>query len=82
MKNNRQLILRPLILQQNDVLSINCESGFFLESEYLITNQEGRVMRKGIITSKIIELKLRLVGMNSGSYTFKMGEYQERFEII
>jgi hypothetical protein len=82
MIKNQHLILHPLILQQNDVLSINSATGSFIDTEYIITNLEGRVLRKGMIISKMIELKLRIVGMTSGLYIFKMGEYQERFEIV
>lgn len=82
MLNNRHLILYPFVLQQTDVLTISSVSGFFSDSEYVITNDEGRIFRKGKIINKIIELKLRLVGLKTGFYIFKMGEFQERFEVI
>ena len=82
MCENQHLILHPVILQQNEVLSINSVSGIFIDTEYTITNPEGRVLRKGVIISKMIELKLRIVGITSGKYVFKMGNFQECFEIV
>jgi hypothetical protein len=82
MASDRQLILFPMQLHQNDILTIQAVKGHFDESAYSITNEAGRIIRKGAVSSNLAEFKLRLVGLQAGVYRFVMGQQQEKFVVI
>ncbi|MEI2747190.1 MAG: hypothetical protein V9E88_00340 [Ferruginibacter sp.] len=79
MMSKRPLVISPMQLQQNDVLTVYSPDGNFRDNDYMITNEEGRVIRKGSISANLSEFKLRIVGLKAGVYRLVMGQYQEKF---
>ena len=79
MMSKRPLVISPIQLQQNDVLTVYSPDGNFRDHDYMITNEEGRVIRKGSVSANLSEFKLRIVGLKAGVYRLIMGQYQEKF---
>ena len=79
--NDRYLILSPLKVELNEILTVYAASGFFREIEYLIIDESGRTIRKGKIANNLSEFKLRIVGIRTGEYKLVMGKEQEKFVV-
>ena len=79
MMSKRPLVISPIQLQQNDVLTVYSPDGNFRDNDYMITNEEGRVIRKGSVSANLNEFKLRIVGLKAGVYRLVMGQHQEKF---
>jgi hypothetical protein len=81
MLSNRNVILFPSRVHDNETLTVQSVSGFFRETAYTITNEAGKIIRKGAIASNLNEFKLRIVGLQAGVYRFVMGSDQENFVV-
>ncbi len=82
MSHHPSLILSPMQVQENDILKVQTQEGKFQNNDYMITNDEGRVIRKGVIASNLSEFSLRIVGFRTGVYRFVMGQQQEKFVVL
>jgi len=82
MSNTTHLILHPMIVEQNHLLTVQKTDGSFKQQGYVIKTKTGHILRKGCITNSMNPLQLRMVGMKSGSYFFVMGDEQEEFQVI
>ncbi len=82
MGNGLELTITPTRVLQNATLTIRSESNHFPEPQYTISDESGRIIRKGSVNQHIGEFKLSMVGLSVGSYQFRMGLVQEKFIII
>ncbi len=82
MYSKRHLILSPMKVQENEILTVHSDTGSFQEKDYMITNEAGRIIRKGVIASNLTEFKLRIVGLQRGVYRLVMGQHQEKFIVF
>ena len=82
MKPVPQLILSPRQLETFDTLVVRSATSTFNEYHYIITDDGGKIMRKGTIHKAINEFKLCIVGFKSGQYHIHIGEAAERFTVL
>ena len=76
------MILSPRQVELNDILTIRSATEPFPEIHYMITDESGRLIRKGAITKGINEFKLCIVGFKTGVYRLSMGQTMEQFTVI
>jgi hypothetical protein len=77
-----QVILSPSQVELNEILTIRSANDPFNEKDYIITDESGRLMRKGAIANGISEFKLCIVGFKTGVYRFTMGQVIEKFTVM
>ncbi|MDB5201111.1 MAG: hypothetical protein JWQ27_520 [Ferruginibacter sp.] len=82
MRNQPQVIISPSELPVNSSLTVRSTDEPFADAGYMITDEVGRVVRKGAICRGISEFKLSMVGLATGAYRFTMGAVQEKFVIL
>lgn len=81
MKNiSGSIMLMPTRMEANQTLTVRTEDQFH-HPQYIITDTEGKLVRRGTIADGINEIKLCMVGVRSGSYVFQLGSTIERFVI-
>jgi hypothetical protein len=72
----------PAQVLKNTCLHVKTSSPGFTETEYRITDENGRVVRKGSVCERISEFTLSMVGIKTGVYRFIMGTAQEKFVVV
>ena len=82
MNSNQSMILSPRQVELNEILTVRSATEPFHEIHYMITDETGRLIRKGAITSGINEFKLCIVGFKTGVHCLSMGQIMERFTVI
>jgi hypothetical protein len=63
-------------------MTVRSESGTFSDHAYQITDENGRIIRKGSIGDRINEFRLSVVGLATGAYYFSMGREAKKFTIV
>jgi hypothetical protein len=74
------IMLMPTRMEANQTLTIKTEDQF-LHPQYIITDSNGKLIRRGTISEGATEIKLCMAGVRSGSYFFNLGPIAERFII-
>ena len=69
------------LVSENDFLTAIPNTGSFERDRYCIRNESGQIIRSGYLPKEMTELKLRLIGLRSGTYTLEIGTYSGRFVI-
>lgn len=82
MPKNQNLILHPILVHQDSLLTIQNTDGAFQNNNYIIKNENGSVVRKGNISNSFFGFQLRVVGFKTGFYQFIMGDQQENFQVV
>jgi hypothetical protein len=82
MQKNPELTVTPVQVPQNATLTVRSGTANFPQPHYTITDENGRVIRKGSVNERISEFKLSMVGLTTGVYRFTMGQVQEKFVVI
>jgi len=82
MNNNLKLLISPIQVPVNASLTIRTYDDYFPDNGYMITDELGRIIRKGAIAKGICEFSLSMVGLATGVYRITMGQVQERFTIL
>jgi len=82
MTSNGQVILSPRQVELNEILTVRTPSDPFDAHNYIITDESGRLMRKGAIMKGINEFKLCIVGFKSGVYRMTIGQTIEKFTVV
>ncbi len=82
MTNNASLSISPNQVPLNASLMVRSESDNFPANAYTITDEKGRVIRKGSVSERVTEFRLSMVGLATGVYRFTMGPVNERFTIV
>lgn len=72
----------PAQVLKDACLHVKISSPGFTEKEYRITDENGRVVRKGAVSERISEFSLSMVGIKTGVYRFIMGTAQEKFIVV
>lgn len=81
-KQTDQVFVSPAEVIKNTCLHVRTSSSHFPETEYRITDERGRVVRKGSVSKRISEFTLSMVGIDTGVYRFIMGAVQEKFVVV
>ncbi len=79
---NQLFTISPSQVHANTTLSIHSNSEVFPHTDYSITDEMGRIIRKGSIATGLNAFYLSMVGMATGAYRLSLGQVQERFTII
>ncbi|MEP7164452.1 MAG: hypothetical protein ABI741_07155 [Ferruginibacter sp.] len=82
MNSNQAVILSPNHVELNSILTIRSASAPFNGINYIITDETGRLIRKGAIANGIIEFKLCIVGFKTGVYRMTIGQVIENFTVV
>jgi hypothetical protein len=82
MNSNQQVILSPYQVELNSILTVRSANDPFNEMDYIITDESGRLIRKGAIAKGIIEFKLCIVGFKTGVYRLTIGHAIEKFTVM
>jgi hypothetical protein len=82
MPKHQNLILKPTMVHQDSLLTIQNAEGAFENNNYIIKNENGSVIRKGNISNSFFGFQLRVVGFKIGYYQFIMGDQQENFQVV
>lgn len=72
----------PQEVIKNTKLFISSTTTAFEHREYLITDERGKVVRKGAVNPLINEFSLSMAGIATGVYHFCMGQVKQRFEVV
>ncbi len=81
-QSSAPIYVSPAQVLQNTCLHVKTSSPSFPETEYKITDQKGRVVRKGSVSNRITEFSLSMVGIKTGVYSFIMGTVQKQFVVV
>lgn len=76
------VILTPNQVELNEILTVRSANNPFTEMNYMITDETGRLIRKGAIAGGIYEFKLCIVGFKTGEYRMTIGQAIEKFTVI
>ena len=82
MNHKQEVILSPNQVELNAILTVRSASDPFYEINYVITDESGRLIRKGAIANGISEFKLCIVGFKTGVYRMAIGQVTEKFTVI
>ncbi len=63
----QQVILSPYHVEINSILTVRSALEPFDQVQYIITDESGRLIRKGAISKGTIEFKLCIVGFKTGT---------------
>lgn len=81
-QSSAPIYVSPAQVLLNTCLHVKTSSNSFPETEYRITDESGRVVRKGSVCERISEFSLSMVGIKTGVYRFIMGAVQEKFVVV
>ncbi len=81
MVKHPELTLSPSKVAVNETLTVRSGFANFPQRDYIISDETGRIVRKGAVNEHIAEFKLCMVGLATGVYRFSMGKVQEKFII-
>jgi hypothetical protein len=81
-KPNPIVRVTPQEVIKNTKLFVSSSSPAFEHREYLITDERGRVIRKGAVNTHINEFSLSMAGIATGVYHFCMGQVKQRFVVV
>lgn len=76
------IVVIPSHVPTNSRLTIRSATDTFTENGYIITDELGKIIRKGSISNGINEFCLSVVGMTAGVYRVTVGQVQEKFTVI
>lgn len=76
------IVLIPTHVPSNARLTIRSATDAFTENAYIITDELGKIIRKGSISKGINEFCLSVVGMATGVYRVTVGQVEEKFTVI
>ena len=82
MNSQPAVILSPNHVELNAILTVRSASDPFNEMDYIITDETGRLIRKGAIAKGISEFKLCIVGFKTGVYRMEIGQVIEKFTVM
>lgn len=82
MTKPQMLILNPMMVHQDSLLTIQNTEGHFDDNEYVIKNEIGTVIRKGYLSNSFFGFQIRIIGMKSGFYHFIIGNQSKQFQVI
>ena len=82
MDSKPQVILSPNQVELNSILTVRSANDPFTEMGYIITDESGRLIRKGAIATGIREFKLCIVGFKTGVYRMAIGPVTEKFTVM
>ncbi len=82
MNIHQQVILSPYQVELNEILTVRSAGNKFNEINYIITDETGRLIRKGAIANGSSEFKLCIVGFKTGVYRLAIGQEIEKFTVI
>ncbi len=82
MNSKNRVILSPYYVEINAMLTIRSANEPFYEMDYIITDETGRLIRKGAIRKGISEFSLCMVGLEKGVYQLKIGQVTEKFTVL
>lgn len=76
------VIVSPRQVELNEVITIRPQTDYFTEIHYSITDESGKLVRKGAISKGINEFKLCIVGFKTGVYNLNMGDATANFTVL
>jgi len=76
------IVVYPSNVPTNARITIRASTDHFPENMYLITDESGKVIRKGSISTGMKEFCLSVVGMMPGCYRLYVGNVQEKFTVL
>lgn len=82
MANLPELTVSPVQVPENETITVRSGTSNFPQRTYTISDENGRIVRKGSVNEHIAEFKLCMVGLAAGAYRFSMGQVQEKFVIV
>ena len=83
MNSKQEVFLSPNHVEPNAILTVRSANDHFNEMDYVITDETGRLIRKGAIAKGIREFKLCIVGFKTGVYRMTLGGHViEKFTVI
>ena len=82
MNSKPQVILSPSNVEPNAILTVRSANNPFNEINYIITDETGRLIRKGAIAKGLFEFKLCIVGFKTGDYRLTIGHAMEKFTVM
>jgi hypothetical protein len=82
MEKNPPLTISPMLVPQHDKLTVRSTGKNFSQREYFITDENGKLIRRGAVNEHISEFKLCMLGIAKGVYKFVMGQVEEKFTVV
>lgn len=81
MVDHPELTVSPAKLGLNETITVRSGTANFPQRHYTLSDESGRIVRKGSVNDHIAEFKLCMVGLATGVYNFSMGKVQEKIVI-
>ena len=72
----------PTQVPLNATLTVMAEAQQFPQQQYVLTDHNGKVIRKGSVSDRLSEFRLSMVGLPAGNYALQMGQRSEKFSVI
>lgn len=79
---NSSILISPIQVPGDARIIVRTAKEIFDDNSYIITNQSGKTIRRGKISSGIKEFYLSVVGMAAGRYYVTVGGVTEKFTVI
>jgi hypothetical protein len=81
MVNLPELTVSPAKVSLNETITVRSVTANFPQRAYTLSDESGKIIRKGAVNDHIAEFKLCMVGLATGVYNFSMGKVQEKIII-
>jgi hypothetical protein len=82
MKETPALTISPMQVPQHEKLTVRSTGKNFSQRENFITDESGKLIRRGAVNEHISEFKLSMIGIAKGMYQFAMGQVVEKFIVV
>lgn len=82
MSSKPEVILQPRHVELNSILTVKSSTTSFNAFDYVITDNTGRLIRKGAIANGSNEFRLCIVGFKTGTYNLAIGQVTENFTVL
>lgn len=72
----------PTQVPLNATLTVMASAEQFPQPQYILSDANGKIIRKGLVSDRLSEFRLSMVGLPPGNYELQMGSISEKFTVI
>lgn len=72
----------PTQVPLNATLTVMAADQQFPQQQYVLSDANGKVIRKGSVSDRLSEFRLSMVGLPAGNYKLQMGLTSEKFSVV
>lgn len=72
----------PTQVPLNATLTVMAADQQFPQQQYVLSDANGKVIRKGSVSDRLSEFRLSMVGLPAGNYELQMGPTSKKFSVV